>query len=294
MRAKGREQGRFVALSGFRKMAGPPGGRYELLIVDGTGRPVSPLCEWYRLRKQPGPNGTRRTYLAFLQPFFAYLLTHGHAWNAPPEQVRRFVKAFLLDDVGCRVNRDTTLDGYQITLTSESPLCQSSMNVLLAAIRDFYAVMAEAGLYAYPNPMCSEMLQRWKREQRNLLPPRLPPPSSPFPPQAMASLRWRPLSKRVAFLGKILPSSLMGPCGVRLTRSCLCMNAAEKPMVACAWSMGRAFAIAVRVHCASSATGVEARQPSRARAAYSSIPWQWDQPRCSGGIGPNDASGGPV
>ena len=63
MRAKGREQGRFVALSGFRKMVVPPGGRYELLIVDHTGRPVSPLCEWYRLRKQPGPNSTRRTYL---------------------------------------------------------------------------------------------------------------------------------------------------------------------------------------------------------------------------------------
>ncbi len=75
MRAKGREQGRFVALSGFRKIAGLPGGRYELLIVDSAGRPVSPLCEWYRLRKQPGPNGTRRTYLAFLQPFFAYRST---------------------------------------------------------------------------------------------------------------------------------------------------------------------------------------------------------------------------
>jgi hypothetical protein len=164
MRAKGREQGRFVALSGFRKIVVPPGGRYELLIVDHTGRPVSPLCEWYRLRTQPGPNGTRQTYLAFLQPFFAYLLAHDAAWNGPPEQVRCHVKAFLLDDVGCRVSRDTALDGYHVTLTGGSPLCPSSMNVLLAALRDFYAVMAEAGLYAYPNPMCSEVLQRWKRE----------------------------------------------------------------------------------------------------------------------------------
>jgi hypothetical protein len=66
VRVKGREQGRFVALSGFRKIAGPPGGHYEVLIVDGKGKPVSPLCEWYRLRKRPGPNGTRRTYLNFL------------------------------------------------------------------------------------------------------------------------------------------------------------------------------------------------------------------------------------
>jgi hypothetical protein len=82
VRVKGREQGRFVALSGFRKIAGPPGGRYEVLIVDGKGKPVSPLCEWYRLRKRPGPNGTRRTYLNFLQPFFAYLTARGYAWNA--------------------------------------------------------------------------------------------------------------------------------------------------------------------------------------------------------------------
>ncbi len=165
MRIKGREQGRFVALSGFRKLAGPPGGCYEIIIVDGNGRPVSPLCEWFRLRKQPGPNGTRRTYLNFLQPFFAYLLSHGYTWNAAPEQIRGYIKAFLLEDVACQVSRDTTLDGYRIELTGASPLSQSSLRVLLAAMRDFYAVMAEAGLYAYENPLCSQLLQRWKRER---------------------------------------------------------------------------------------------------------------------------------
>lgn len=164
MRAKGRDGGRFVSLSGFRKIAGPPGGRYELLVVDSAGRPVSPLCEWYRLRKQPGPDGTRRTYLAFLQPFFAHLLAHNHAWNASPEQIRRAVKDFLSEDVDCQVRRDTELDGYHVVLTGKSSLSPSSLRVLLAALRDFYAVMAEAGLYAYANPMCSEMLLRWKRE----------------------------------------------------------------------------------------------------------------------------------
>ena len=158
MRTKGREQGRFVALSGFRRMAGAPGGRYEVLIIDGNGKPVSPLCEWYRLRKRPGANGTRRTYLNFLQPFFAHLLSHGYAWNAAPSQVRSYVKAFLLEDIGCSVSPDTALDGYRLTLTGSSPLSASSLRVLLAAIRDFYAVMAEAGLYAYANPMCSQIL----------------------------------------------------------------------------------------------------------------------------------------
>ena len=165
MRVKGREQGRFVALSGFRKLVGPLGGRYEVLIVDGSGKPVSPLCEWYRLRKHPGSNGTRRTYLNFLQPFFAHLLSHGYDWNAAPEEIRSYVKAFLLEDISCEVSRDAALDGYRLTLTGSSPLSASSLRVLLAAIRDFYAVMAEAGLYAYANPMCSQMLQRWKRER---------------------------------------------------------------------------------------------------------------------------------
>ncbi len=165
VRVKGREQGRFVALSGLRKIVGPPDGRYEVLIVDGSGRPVSHLCEWYRLRKQPGHNGTRRTYLNFLQPFFAYLTARGYAWNAAPEHIRSYVKAFLLEDVACQVSRDTTLDGYRVELTGTSPLSQSSLRVLLAAIRDFYAVMAEAGLYAYANPMCSQLLQHWKRER---------------------------------------------------------------------------------------------------------------------------------
>ena len=146
-------------------MTGPPGGRYEMLIIDGNSKPVSPLCEWYRLRKRPGANGTRRTYLNFLQPFFAYLLSRGYAWNAAPEQVRTYVKAFLLEDIECSVSPDTALDGYRLTLTGSSPLSASSLRVLLAAIRDFYAVMAEAGLYAYANPMCSQMLQRWKQER---------------------------------------------------------------------------------------------------------------------------------
>jgi integrase len=102
---------------------------------------------------------------ANLPQFSPTLLSRGYAWNAAPEQIRSYVKAFLLEDLSCEVSRDTTLDGYRITLTGGSPLSQSSLRVLLAAIRDFYAVMAEAGLYAYANPMCSQMLQRWKQER---------------------------------------------------------------------------------------------------------------------------------
>jgi site-specific recombinase XerD len=92
------------------------------------------------------------------------MLAHGYSWNAVPEQIRSHVKAFLLEDLSCEVSPDTTLDGYRLTLTGSSPLSASSLRVLLAALRDFYAVMAEAGLYAYENPMRSALLGRWKRE----------------------------------------------------------------------------------------------------------------------------------
>jgi hypothetical protein len=66
MRAKGRWQGRFVSAYGLRKIVCAPGNRYELVVVDSEGRPVSHLTEWYRLRKTPGLDGTRRTYLGIM------------------------------------------------------------------------------------------------------------------------------------------------------------------------------------------------------------------------------------
>jgi hypothetical protein len=75
------------------------------------------------------------------------------------------VKTFLRDEVACQIARDTTLDGYFVDLTGNSPFSQSSLWVLLAAIWDFYTIMAEAGLYPFSNPMCSLLLQRWKHER---------------------------------------------------------------------------------------------------------------------------------
>ncbi len=120
MRLKQRVQGKFVSCSGFRKVTCLPGGRYELIVVDWEGRPVSHVTEWYRLRKMPGCDGTRRTYLSFLLPFFSYLLHQGVAWNDVPTRLRRAVKDFLLDDVSCHMGCDTDLDGYRINLTGAS------------------------------------------------------------------------------------------------------------------------------------------------------------------------------
>jgi hypothetical protein len=87
------------------------------------------------------------------------------AWNQEPGTIRTLVKEFLRGEVACQVASDQDLDGYRVQLTGNSPLSQSSLRVLFAALRDFYAVMTEAGLYAYDNPMRSDLLSKWKRER---------------------------------------------------------------------------------------------------------------------------------
>src|SRR3989442_871200 len=157
-------RGRFVSTSGFRKIPCSPGSRYELIVVDGAGHPVSHVTEWYRLRKQPGAEGTRRTYLNFLLPFMSYLIKKGIAWNHEPTAIRTQIKAYLREEVACQVAHDQDMDGYRVQLSGTSPLAPSSLRVFFAALRDFYTVMAEAGLYPYDNPMRSKLLSAWKRE----------------------------------------------------------------------------------------------------------------------------------
>lgn len=165
MRTVQRAQGRFVSIYGLKKITCSSGNRYSLVVVDNTGRPVSHVTEWYRLRRQPGADGTRRTYLNYLLPFMGYLIQKGAAWNREPEYIRILLKEFLRDEVACFIASDHDVDGYRVQLTGNSPLSQSSLRVFFAALRDFYLVMAEAGLYAYDNPMHSELLRKWKRER---------------------------------------------------------------------------------------------------------------------------------
>ena len=84
-------------------------------------------------------------------------------------------------------------------------------------------------------------------------------------PRAMLPLRWACPGKRAASLVKTFLSSQMGRCAVPLARSFVPMSNAEKPMGACAWSMGEVTVVAVPVPCASSVNGRAAQPRSRAR-----------------------------
>src|SRR6266516_6212081 len=165
MRAKGRTQGRFVSLSGLKKLASPAGSHYPLLIVDATGLPVFFLCEWYRRQKDRNPSRTVDTYLDMMLPWAGFLLRHGYAWNDQPDRLRAFLVEFFREDVACLVSPDNTReDGLLIETTGASPLSKSSLGVLLAALTGLYETLIEAGYYAYQNPLRSERMVTRKQE----------------------------------------------------------------------------------------------------------------------------------
>jgi hypothetical protein len=171
MRAKERQQGRFVSLSGLHKERGRPGDLYELKILDEQGRPISHLMEWFRLRKEPGPNRTRQTYLDLLLPFVGHQLRQGYIWNADPKQIRTQITQFLQEGLACAVRPDRDHEGMLWEPSAATPLSESSVRGFLAAARDFYDTMIDAGYYRFPNPLRSALLvhekQEWLRSIEN-------------------------------------------------------------------------------------------------------------------------------
>jgi hypothetical protein len=86
-------------------------------------------------------------------PWFTFLVTDGCPWNAPPEQLRRALLAFHRDWLGCKIHPHKDTDTVEIDLTRDTPLQESTLRVMRAALRDFYLVMRGAELYAFANPL---------------------------------------------------------------------------------------------------------------------------------------------
>ncbi len=169
MQTAASQEQQLTTLSKICRVRGQPGDPYELIFLDRQDRILVPLTEWYRLRKEQGPASTRNTYLACLLPWFTYLAEDGCPWNAAPSQLRRALIAFHRDRLGCQIHPQKDLDAVEISLTRETPLQASTLRVMRAALRDFYLVMREAGLYAFANPLSSEVLVTLKREQTHAL-----------------------------------------------------------------------------------------------------------------------------
>ena len=153
----------------------PPGGpRYERLVFDANDQLIVPLNEWYHLMKGTGAARTRETYLAVLRRWFGFLAKHGYQWNAGPEAVREYTRLFLLE-AGCAL-RTGRVEGWFVQASNRSPISANGLHLLIAALRSFYTVMVRGvfdaedqryhPLYAFDNPMYSQVLVAWRAEHR--------------------------------------------------------------------------------------------------------------------------------
>src|SRR2546426_10068124 len=70
MQSVASQEQQLTGLSRIRRVHGQPSDPYELIFLDHQDHIIVPLTEWFRLRKEQGPDSTRKTYLACLQSYF--------------------------------------------------------------------------------------------------------------------------------------------------------------------------------------------------------------------------------
>jgi len=148
---------------------GAPGDLFALVAVDRHGLPVPEATIWYHLRRQPGPNRTRDTYLGYLLPVLAFFRDQGWDWAAPPEQVRHGLLAFQCECLHLLISPDRLLEGFRVQPTAQTPLSESGLRCLHAAVRSFYETLREADLYPFANPMTSFVLTGLKRARAKMV-----------------------------------------------------------------------------------------------------------------------------
>src|SRR6266566_3497988 len=154
--------------------------RYDAIVVDGSGMPHQPLTIFYHEIQPYVADGTARTYLSSLLPYFEYLTTNSwrehraDQWDSEPEAVRQCVRDYLVEQMHCKARPK---DLYQlIQLSAKSP---STVQVFLSALKQFYHVARRLKWYSYPHPLIdsvSHLLQEIKAEEQRAagVRPRMP------------------------------------------------------------------------------------------------------------------------
>jgi integrase len=145
---------------------------YALVVVDGSGIPHLPLTVFYYELQRFLAEGTVKTYLAALLPYFDYLTTDSwrqerqDRWDSPPEAVRVSVRDFLVEHLHCKVQPRET--DQWVRLTGKSP---STVHVFLCALKQFYHLARRKEWYPYPHPLTdptAQLLQEIEAEERRL------------------------------------------------------------------------------------------------------------------------------
>jgi integrase len=166
----------FRAVRRPRDLASP----YALVVVDGNGVPHLPLTLFYHETQRFLAEGTAKTYLATLLPYFDYLATDSwrrerkDRWDSSPDAVRESVRDFLVEQLHCKAQPRET--DQLVRLTGKSP---STVHVFLCALKQFYHLAQRKDWYPYPHPLTdptANLLQDIEAEERREagLRPRMP------------------------------------------------------------------------------------------------------------------------
>ena len=156
----------------FRVVRRPEGvaSRYAIVVVDYNGFPHRPLTTFYHELQHYIADGTARTYLNTLIPYFGYLTTDAwrlhrqDSWESPPEAIRESVRDYLVECLHCKAQPKDT---YQLVrLTVKSP---STVRVFLPALKQFYHIVRRLGWYPSAHPLIdsvAHLMQEVEAEER--------------------------------------------------------------------------------------------------------------------------------
>jgi integrase len=144
--------------------------RYAIIVVHNNGLPYQPLTTFYHELQQYVADGTARTYLNTLIPYFSYLakdvwrLHRQDSWESSPEAIRESVRDYLVEGLHCKAQPKDT---YQLVqLTAKSP---STVRVFLSALKQFYHIACRLEWYPYPHPLLdsvAHLMQEVEAEDR--------------------------------------------------------------------------------------------------------------------------------
>ena len=169
--------------------------RYPLIVVDGSGLPHLPLTQFYQLTQQFLADGTTRTYLQTLLPYFTYLTAdvwrcqRGDQWDSKPEAVRESVRDYLIHHLHCKARPHDTYE--LVLLTGRSP---STVRIFLSALKQFYTIALRSGWYPYAHPLIDSYAPTAPRSRRRGV-------LSVRPGSTNATSKWRRGSARSLFFG---------------------------------------------------------------------------------------------
>ena len=145
---------------------------YALVVVDGSGVPHLPLTLFYHETQRFLAEGTAKTYLATLLPYFDYLMTdpwrqeRKDRWDSEPSAVRESVRDYLVEQLHCKAQKRVT--DQLVRLTGKSP---STVHVFLCALKQFYHLARRKQWYSYPHPLTdptANLLQDTLAEERRM------------------------------------------------------------------------------------------------------------------------------